>query len=123
MEHIKANLGRLGSFTERAVTNMNYYQYIKSDLWKQKKAKFYASKYFKNGRFCMCCKTKNVPLEVHHKTYKRLFKERLSDLFAVCRTCHELIHQIHKTRKSIKNNLWSATYLAKKQHLGKTPTK
>ena len=78
--------------------------------------------HLKENPYCIAC-GRDKKLEVHHKTYKRLFEERLSDLFAVCRTCHELIHQIHKTRKSIKNNLWSATYLAKKQHLGKTPKK
>jgi 5-methylcytosine-specific restriction endonuclease McrA len=89
---------------------MNYYEYLKSSEWKEKKKKFYSSGYFKKGIFCMCCKAKDKPLEVHHKTYKRLFKERLSDLFSACRECHQNIHNLHKTRKSQKNNLWSATY-------------
>ena len=31
-------------------------------------------------------------LEVHHLTYKRLYKERLSDLITLCRSCHKKEH-------------------------------
>jgi len=32
-------------------------------------------------------------LDVHHKTYKRLGKERMSDLQALCRDCHDKEHR------------------------------
>ena len=94
---------------------MNYYQYLKSDLWKQKKAQFWASGYFKKGKYCMACKAKNLPLEVHHRSYKRLFKEHLTDLMALCRKCHQTVHNYHKNSKSQKNNLWWASTQAAKK--------
>lgn len=36
-------------------------------------------------------------LDVHHRTYERLGKERLSDVAAVCRFCHDLIHAAERT--------------------------
>lgn len=32
--------------------------------------------------------------EIHHLTYKRFRKERLSDLLGLCSDCHEKIHNI-----------------------------
>jgi 5-methylcytosine-specific restriction endonuclease McrA len=31
-------------------------------------------------------------VEVHHLTYERLGEERLTDLVALCRSCHEREH-------------------------------
>lgn len=39
-------------------------------------------------------------LQVHHKTYARLGKERLEDLQVLCFNCHKLIHpDLGKPRK------------------------
>jgi hypothetical protein len=39
----------------------------------------------------MCNKKHN--LQVHHKTYIRLTKERMEDLIVLCEDCHYLFHK------------------------------
>lgn len=49
--------------------------------------------------------------EVHHETYKRIYKERLSDLTVLCSNCHEAVHtrtpkqqrKVHLKRAGIRN--------------------
>lgn len=43
------------------------------------------------GYRCQRCGAER-PLDVHHKSYRRLFWEFDRDLIAVCRRCHEKIH-------------------------------
>ncbi len=40
---------------------------------------------------CQFCQ-KRKPKVVHHLNYERLFFERLTDLLALCFTCHALMH-------------------------------
>lgn len=47
---------------------------------------------------CELCK-KAQATQVHHKTYDRIFCERLSDLQAVCGRCHMEIHGIEDEPK------------------------
>ena len=44
---------------------------------------------------CQRCGINNVPLEVHHITYERLTNEDQSDLVALCRECHQSIHNLY----------------------------
>jgi predicted HNH restriction endonuclease len=37
--------------------------------------------------------------QVHHKTYKNIFNEPLSDLLAVCASCHAEMHGIKEKPK------------------------
>lgn len=91
---------------------INYYEYIKSEEWKQTRKRFYSSKMYKvlceNGKWsCYCCGTKDKPLDLHHRSYKRLGRENISlDLVPVCRECH---NEIHKCIPHLGNNLWGAT--------------
>lgn len=41
---------------------------------------------------CQGCGITNVPLEVHHLHYRNFGMEKHSDLVAVCRECHQAIH-------------------------------
>lgn len=36
---------------------------------------------------------------VHHETYERLGRERLTDLLAVCNGCHESIHRTRRSKR------------------------
>ena len=38
-------------------------------------------------------------LQVHHKTYERLGKERNSDLVLLCRDCHESLHRFRAAER------------------------
>lgn len=43
---------------------------------------------------------------IHHKTYKRIGKEKLNDLIEVCGACHSAIHE-HENESG--THLWAAT--------------
>jgi len=61
----------------------SYDDYIHSVDWKQKRDYVI---YLAEGQCQKCGKKK--PLEVHHLTYARLYRERLADLKALCKECH-----------------------------------
>lgn len=64
-----------------------YKSYLLSKDWKKKRA----LKLKSVGNKCQCCGS-IYRLQIHHKTYKRLFKEPLSDLVVLCPTCHRITH-------------------------------
>ena len=63
-----------------------YQKYLQSDAWQEKRATILKM----SGYRCRRCGARAT--EVHHETYKRIYKERLSDLTALCRSCHEKAH-------------------------------
>ena len=71
------------------MTNSKYYVYLRSPWWK---AIRFAS-LIRAGRKCALCASK-YRLEVHHNTYVRLGREKLSDLVVLCRQCHRKYHGI-----------------------------
>lgn len=71
-----------------------YRQYLQSDTWKTKRKAVLQAAGFR-------CRRCGAPAtEVHHETYKRIYNEQMSDLTALCRTCHEAAHS--KTPKTEK---------------------
>lgn len=85
---------------------MNYYEYIQSDKWKEIRSRYFKSKYPKR---CACCnKPKGHCFQLHHKTYKDLGNEKLSDLVLLCKDCHKKLHEFFN---SSKRTLWKATHL------------
>jgi 5-methylcytosine-specific restriction endonuclease McrA len=69
--------------------SVNYKEYINSPEWESKKRKFYKSTFY-HGH-CEICHRK-LPLDIHHLSYDNLGNEPLTDLMAVCRECHKIIH-------------------------------
>ena len=69
--------------------SLTYAEYLKTDRWKQKRLKVLKRAKYK----CEICKI-NQAWQVHHKNYKRIFKEKLTDLIAVCETCHKGEHNL-----------------------------
>ncbi len=66
-----------------------YQYYLNSPQWGAKRLKV-----LRRDKFvCQKCKTQRAT-QVHHKTYKRIFRERLTDLMSVCAECHRKIHGI-----------------------------
>ncbi len=64
-----------------------YQEYLKTNHWKATKVKV-----FKKYKYhCAKCKT-NKNIDLHHKTYKNVGNESMSDLVYLCRTCHKLVH-------------------------------
>ena len=64
-----------------------YEAYLRSPAWKAKREEVFLV----YGRLCSVCGSTKY-LQVHHKTYKRIFKEHIDDLQVLCKTCHALEH-------------------------------
>lgn len=45
------------------------------------------------GNQCKGCESTHI-LDVHHLSYKRLWREKESDVIVLCRDCHALIHNL-----------------------------
>jgi hypothetical protein len=69
------------------VINSSYHKYINSDIWRQKRRE---RLHHDNYRCTRCPETE--ALEVHHNTYERLGRERLTDLQTLCSDCHAREH-------------------------------
>ena len=65
-----------------------YRRYLKSDAWKQKSSTILKMA----GYRCRVCGQKAT--QVHHETYARVFSERLTDLTALCSSCHQDKHDL-----------------------------
>lgn len=78
-------------------------EYLMSEHWREVKRRFKLSGLY--HRRCECCLSQSVPLDIHHKTYKRLGNERLNDLIALCPICHAAAHLIHDSNR--RDGLWT----------------
>lgn len=66
---------------------VDYYEYLKSKAWQNVRKQAFR----KYGRRCQICGATRF-LQVHHKTYVRLGRERLTDLSILCDECHSNTH-------------------------------
>ena len=64
-----------------------YKRYRKSRRWQAKRRTILK----RAGYKCRKCGRRHAT-QVHHETYRRIGRERLSDLTAVCGGCHKRIH-------------------------------
>jgi 5-methylcytosine-specific restriction endonuclease McrA len=82
---------------------IDYESYIQSKDWRKVRERYFNSNM---PQVCFACsKTKQPGFHLHHKTYKRLGAEYLTDLMLLCPDCHTKIHKIHRNKKT-KNALW-----------------
>ena len=88
--------------------NPAYAEYIQSHGWAEKKQ----ARMKLDGDHCQGCQAREN-LQVHHITYARLYRERMSDLVTVCTRCHRLIHRIYKPMTG--RSLASVTFRVLKQ--------
>lgn len=77
--------------------NDKYKTYLLSDEWKQKRELVFQKKW----RACEKCKSENN-LRIHHWTYTRIYKEKVSDLFVFCNDCHWEFHKLYWTRDILR---------------------
>jgi 5-methylcytosine-specific restriction endonuclease McrA len=67
---------------------LGYQEYLQTPHWHQlRKLALTAADYH-----CQLCGCDELPLHVHHNTYRRCGEEDLADLVALCPPCHELFH-------------------------------
>lgn len=79
---------------KREKRQKDYQKYLKTRHW-QKTRKQAMRK--ARGR---CKKCGKAARDIHHKTYKRVGKEKQSDLMALCRECHQKQHGIGQKKKN-----------------------
>jgi 5-methylcytosine-specific restriction endonuclease McrA len=65
---------------------MDYQLYLQSDHWRRMRAAALAW----SGECALCASHRH--LEVHHRRYDRLWRERLTDLVVLCSRCHRRHH-------------------------------
>lgn len=70
------------------VKKLDYNEYLKSSKWRT----FRKSIINDRGAACELCKNKAKRLDLHHKTYDRLFNEGPEDVILLCHPCHEKVH-------------------------------
>jgi len=66
-----------------------YYKYLQSPEWAD--IRFHMLSAFPK---CQRCDSK-FGLQVHHKTYKNIFKEEPEDLEVLCKACHRMEHLLN----------------------------
>lgn len=77
------------NFTPSSRMTPEYIEYIASKVWRKKRRRVF----YRDKHKCQECGATRW-LQVHHLTYKRLFREPLSDLITLCRDCHKAAHGI-----------------------------
>jgi len=93
----------------------NYEKYIESVRWRN-----ISDAMKKHANYtCARCNTRTTVLEVHHKNYDRLGKERMSDLEVLCIPCHNIADRkrVEKREERGKQRSYDkafATYVATK---------
>ena len=80
------------------MNKVEYQNYLKSDHWQDFKT---LVRKVHNGNHCGICGS-SYGLDIHHLNYKRLGKERLSDVIVLCRNCHEKLHKGEIKKKDVK---------------------
>lgn len=78
------------------MSNEQYLRYLQTDAWKE-----IAQKRMEIDKYtCQCCGCKGTvqnPLEIHHLSYKYLYREQeriQEDLVTLCHVCHKGLHNI-----------------------------
>lgn len=66
----------------------SYKEYLETDWWKEKRYQKLRSVKFQ----CERCSRRKY-LQIHHKHYKSLGKEKITDLEALCKECHKREHE------------------------------
>jgi 5-methylcytosine-specific restriction endonuclease McrA len=70
------------------VSAMEYADYLRTRHWQALRARYRAS-----GLPWRCARCGwTGKLDLHHRTYERLGRERLTDLEPLCRHCHDREH-------------------------------
>lgn len=68
----------------------SYEEYIDSDEWRERASRIR----MRDGYCCQICGATDVPMEVHHLTYTRLYEEDDGDLLTLCHECHEKVTKL-----------------------------
>ncbi len=87
---------------------MDYFEYIQSPLWEERKRQYYR-RFKKQCRACGSLKS----IHLHHMRYSEQGKERDMDLMPLCELCHDEFHKIYGSVGSLKKN--TRVFITQKQ--------
>ncbi|MBY0595143.1 hypothetical protein [Bacillus bingmayongensis] len=87
----------------------NYNNYLQTEHWKLLRIRV-AEEH--NYTCLRCYGIFRAGFHIHHNTYKRLGKEKLTDLGFYCNRCHAVIHNDRKNKKAF-NRQYSNTIMTK----------
>lgn len=90
-----------------------YLAYLKSKAWRRRRDRRLRI----DNHTCQTCGAKRC-LEVHHRTYERIGKERMGDLITLCCACHSAVTDCIRARQIDQGwpvTIWSGSqrFLAK----------
>jgi len=71
---------------------MPYREYLRTPEWQGRRRQHLQSSSYR----CQLCNSKDVILNVHHRTYERRGREYYKDLITLCEDCHKTFHQQRK---------------------------
>lgn len=74
-----------------------YNAYINSPEWREKRRKVLD---FRGCKCQRCLSEEN--LQIHHWTYRNLYKEKIADLFVLCYSCHVALHTMYWTKDLLR---------------------
>jgi hypothetical protein len=80
---------RRSKYEEKSFVSEEYKNYLQSDHWRSFRLHILD---FWDYSCSLCMSKKN--LEVHHRTYVRLWKEKYSDCVCLCKRCHKKHHRV-----------------------------
>jgi len=93
-----------------------YNQYIKGPRWAAKREAWFNA----FGKYCRACGTAHGPIQLHHMTYDRLGRERMSDLVALCANCHKEVEILYRRAGGMDRMLITLTFIkARKRNRGR----
>jgi hypothetical protein len=75
------------------MTKLEYKKYLKTEHWLELKKRMWSSNV---PKVCFACGIGNCKLAIHHRTYTRIGREKISDLVFICDGCHKKIHEYKK---------------------------
>lgn len=96
-------------------TGQDYFGYLRSDQWAETRQEVL----WRYGHACWCCHATPRSLDVHHLHYSRLGEEDVQDLRPLCRSCHDEVHDAHR---SGDDTLAEATFRLREKNLGRYST-
>lgn len=76
---------------------VTYKEYLESAHWADVRKRFYQH----NAKQCRVCQTTN-DIHLHHRTYKNLGREKMSDLVPLCGAHHDELHRKAKNLHGIE---------------------
>ncbi len=65
-----------------------YHEYLQTPEWKS----IASRKRTQAGNKCQLCNDGTAKLNVHHRTYDNVYREKLDDLIVLCENCHTKFH-------------------------------